>query len=251
MDIGNCHLVNYTIITLRYCDNTSDMPVQCRPMRREKLGDEIGTGRNIKRREKKEKRERESSHLIVRQDDEGTAARRLHDDGKELGIDRAERRVPGGLGHPNVVVALLALQGSSVHVAKLAGAHHAERHVCTCSAIRRSGPGEGGGSLSRGRAGCPTRTGPSAAIILIIAVHASATRAWASRGTSPLFINRLPTFRPSRSLPPSGGTLSLSLCPLVRAKDGHDRNKNIFRTRLGRFSAVCIYVFGARRPRHA
>lgn len=103
------------------------------PMNREKLGDEIRAGRSTKRREEKE----ESSHLIMRQDDEGTAARRLHDDGEKLGIHRAERRVPRRLGHPDVVVALLALQGSSVHVAELAGAHHAERHVCTCSAIAK------------------------------------------------------------------------------------------------------------------
>lgn len=82
------------------------------------------------------------AHLVMRQDDEGTAAGRLHDDGEELGIHRAERGIPGGLGDPDIVVALLALQGSPVHVAKLARAHHAERHVCTCSVkIRKTGRG--------------------------------------------------------------------------------------------------------------
>lgn len=70
------------------------------------------------------------SYLIVRKDDEGTATGRLDDDGEELGVDRAERGVPGRLGHPDVVVALFPLERGAVHVAELAGAH-TERHVCS------------------------------------------------------------------------------------------------------------------------
>jgi len=65
----------------------------------------------------------------VWQDDEGSAARRLHDDGQELGIHGAECGVPAGLGNPYVVVALLPLQGLSVDVAEFGAAHYAKRHL--------------------------------------------------------------------------------------------------------------------------
>lgn len=105
----------------------------------------------------------------MRQDDEGTATRRLHDDGEKLGIHGAERRVPRRLGHPDIVVALLALQRSSVHVAELAGAHHAERHVCTCSAITKRGTDDerATGVAERSAGGRRSCAGPSVAIILI------------------------------------------------------------------------------------
>lgn len=69
------------------------------------------------------------TYFVVRQDDEGTAARRLHDDGQELGVDRAECGVPAGLGDAYVVVALFPLQGLSIDVAEFGAAYHAERHL--------------------------------------------------------------------------------------------------------------------------
>lgn len=60
------------------------------------------------------------------QDDEGSAARRLYDNGQELGIHRAECGVPAGLGYPYVVVALLPLESLSVDVAELGAAHYAK-----------------------------------------------------------------------------------------------------------------------------
>lgn len=72
--------------------------------------------------------------------DERSAARRLNDDGQELGVDRTERRVPTALRHPNVVVALVPLDGRSVHMAEFGTAHDAKRHVGGrggfCGAIR-------------------------------------------------------------------------------------------------------------------
>lgn len=60
----------------------------------------------------------EGSHLVMWQNDESTAARRLDDDGQELWIDSAEGRVPTALGDADVVVALLPLQRLSVDVTK-------------------------------------------------------------------------------------------------------------------------------------
>lgn len=105
-------------------------------MKQERL-DSFNSGRLAKLGEQKrvgkldEKGEKwESTHLVVRQDDKGTATRRLYDNGEKFGIHGAERRVPRRFGDSNIIVALLALQRRSVHVAKLAGTHHAERHVC-------------------------------------------------------------------------------------------------------------------------
>lgn len=61
--------------------------------------------------------------------DEGTAARRLDDDGQKLRIDRAERRVPAALRHAYIVVALFALQRLAEHVPELGASHHTKRHL--------------------------------------------------------------------------------------------------------------------------
>ena len=47
--------------------------------------------------------------FLQRENQKGSASTGLNDDGQELGVDGAEGRVPGGLGHSDVVVALLAL----------------------------------------------------------------------------------------------------------------------------------------------
>lgn len=62
--------------------------------------------------------EHKTTHLIVRQHDEGTSARRLDDDGQKLWVHGAERRVPAALGYSDVVIALLPLECLAVHVPK-------------------------------------------------------------------------------------------------------------------------------------
>lgn len=69
------------------------------------------------------------TYLIVWQHDESSSASTLHDDRKELRIDSAERRVPAGLTHTYVVVALLSFHCLSVHMSELAASHHPERHL--------------------------------------------------------------------------------------------------------------------------
>lgn len=59
------------------------------------------------------------SYLVVWQDDECPAARRLDDNGEKFGIDGAECGVPTALRHANVVVALLALHRLPVHMTEL------------------------------------------------------------------------------------------------------------------------------------
>lgn len=61
----------------------------------------------------------ELTHLVVWQYYEGAAARRLHNDGQELGVHCTERRVPRTLGYSDVIIALLPLQGLPVNVAEL------------------------------------------------------------------------------------------------------------------------------------
>lgn len=63
-------------------------------------------------------------YLVMWQNDESTATRRLDDDGQELGIYSAEGGVPTALGDADVVVALLALQRLSVDVTKFGASHN-------------------------------------------------------------------------------------------------------------------------------
>jgi len=48
-----------------------------------------------------------TTHFIVWQYNESTAARRLHNDGQEFWINRTECGVPAGLGDAYVIVTLL------------------------------------------------------------------------------------------------------------------------------------------------
>lgn len=63
------------------------------------------------------------THIVERQNQEGTAAGHLGDHGQELGVDSAELRVVGVLGDLDVVVAPLPLGRRPVHVPELAAPH--------------------------------------------------------------------------------------------------------------------------------
>lgn len=139
-------------------------------------------------------------------------------------------------------------------MAELAGAHHAERHICTCSAISEA---DATCETERERKKCATREverSPTCAGSSCVSIrdyfnklswytHASAARAWASRETSPLFINRFPTLPIYLSF-----FFSLSLSAPSYTNE-YDRNKNVFRM-LGRLPP-CTSTCSARRPQHA
>lgn len=78
------------------------------------------------------------TYFVVWQDYEGATACGLHDDREKLRVHGTEGRVPRGLGHPYIVVALFTLQGRPVHVAELAATHNTERHICTYFRVGRS-----------------------------------------------------------------------------------------------------------------
>ena len=52
----------------------------------------------------------------------------LHDDSEEFGVDATEGGIPGGLGDPNIVIALLTLAIGTKHMSKLRLTNHTERH---------------------------------------------------------------------------------------------------------------------------
>lgn len=66
--------------------------------------------------------------LGERQDQEGPASARFHDDRQELWVDGAEGAVPRHLGHPDVIVRLLGLDRLAEDVAELALPHDAATH---------------------------------------------------------------------------------------------------------------------------
>lgn len=65
----------------------------------------------------------------MREDDEGTAARRLDYDGQELRVHRTKRRVPRTLRHSYIVITLLPLRRLPVHMAEFRTTHHPKRHL--------------------------------------------------------------------------------------------------------------------------
>ena len=72
---------------------------------------------------------RRHAYLLQREDDEAAAAAALDDNRQELWVDGAEGGVPGRLGDPDVIVALLLFGRLTIHVPKLTAAHP-ERHGC-------------------------------------------------------------------------------------------------------------------------
>lgn len=67
-------------------------------------------------------------HLAQGQDNESSSTAGIHNHGHKLGVDRAEVAVPGHLGDPNVIIALVGLQRLAKNMAELTGPDHLPRH---------------------------------------------------------------------------------------------------------------------------
>lgn len=67
---------------------------------------------------------------MQRQDQEGTAAAGLDDNGDELGVDGAEGAIPCDSGDADVIVALVVSHRLAEDVAELALSHNSPQHVC-------------------------------------------------------------------------------------------------------------------------
>ena len=61
------------------------------------------------------------THLAQRQHNESSSSTGVHDHGHKFGIDGTEVAVPGHLGDPDVIVALVRLQPLAKDVAELTG----------------------------------------------------------------------------------------------------------------------------------
>lgn len=67
-------------------------------------------------------------HLAQGQDNESSSTAGIHNHGHKLGVDRAEVAVPGHLGDPDVIIALVRLHPLAEDVAKLTAPDHLPRH---------------------------------------------------------------------------------------------------------------------------
>lgn len=67
-------------------------------------------------------------HLAQGQDDESSSTAGIHNHGHKFGVDRAEVAVPGHLGDPDVIVALVRLYRLAKNMAELTGPDHLPRH---------------------------------------------------------------------------------------------------------------------------
>ena len=68
------------------------------------------------------------TYLTVGHHEEGSSSTGLHNHSEELGVDSAEGGVPGGLGDPDVVIALLPFGVGAKNMPKLRLTNHTKRH---------------------------------------------------------------------------------------------------------------------------
>lgn len=71
------------------------------------------------------------THFVMGKHDEGTAARRLNDNGEKFWIHCTKCRIPAWFWYTNIVVALFALQRLSIHMTKLWTSHNPKWHCLT------------------------------------------------------------------------------------------------------------------------
>lgn len=69
------------------------------------------------------------TYLVMRQHNKCSAPCTLHNDGEELWINSAERRVPGAFTHANIIVALFTFHRLSVDMPKLGASDYTKRHL--------------------------------------------------------------------------------------------------------------------------
>lgn len=67
-------------------------------------------------------------HLAQGQDNKSSSTTGIHNHGHKLGVDGAEVAVPGHLGDPDVIIALVCLDRLAKDVAELTGPDHLPRH---------------------------------------------------------------------------------------------------------------------------
>lgn len=67
-------------------------------------------------------------HLAQGQDNKSSSTTGIHNHGHKLGVDGAEVAVPGHLGDPDVIIALVCLHRLAKDVAELTGPDHLPRH---------------------------------------------------------------------------------------------------------------------------